>query len=385
MNSYFKATVFTLLVLTITLNNDLCFSQNSDDNISIGKFESVYSEILEEERSLMVHLPQGYDHTSTRYPVLYILDGDFIPTFAKATGTVDVLSYNGQIPPMIIVSIRNTDRGRDMFPIKIDRISNSGGADKFLGFINEELIPFVNRNYRTVDNKVLFGESNSALFTIYALLTKPDTFDAYVASSPTIGWCSDLISDKARTTFEERKSLNKFLYIIYGENDFPQVITTVPGFTKILKDNSPKDFRWETVKLDNEGHVPYISLKNGIEAYYSEIVPTPDMMMQGLEGVISFYKDVSKKFDFEICPPEMVLFNLAGPFLAQKQFSEAKEILEYLVIAHPASADGYFFLGEVYRDQKENSKALRCYRKAIEIDPNYLKAKTLLTQMMKNK
>ncbi len=86
-----------------------------------------------------------------------------------------------------------------MFPIRIDRWPPSGGADNFLIFFKAELIPHVDRTYRTEKFEVLYGGSNAGPLAIYALLTQPDLFNAYLTSSPMVGWCYDLIFSKART------------------------------------------------------------------------------------------------------------------------------------------------------------------------------------------
>ena len=113
--------------------------------------------------------------------------------FSKVTGTVESLAF-GNIPKMIIVGIKNTDRERDMFPMRTENDPTSGGADNFLKFISKELIAFVDKNYRTENFRILAGASNSAFFTVYVLLENPDLFSAYIASSPTLlEWFENLL------------------------------------------------------------------------------------------------------------------------------------------------------------------------------------------------
>ena len=88
--------------------------------------------------------------------------------------------------------------------------------------------------------------------------------------------------------FSEHESLNKFLYIIYGENNYEEVTTTVPKLTQLIKDEFPKDFRWKAVELKNEGHVPDISLESGLTAFFSEIILSKDIRDQGLESIIHY-------------------------------------------------------------------------------------------------
>jgi predicted alpha/beta superfamily hydrolase len=211
-SSIFKSALFPLIGMAFLCINNPSHAQISKENIVIGEHVKLYSEILGEERSLFVHLPTGYEISPRRYPVLYVLDGGAIFRFSKVTGTVESLAF-GNVPKMIIVGIKNTDRERDMFPMKTENDPTSGGGDNFLKFISEELISFVNRNYRTENFRILAGVSNSAFFTVYALLENPDLFSAYIASSPTLlGWFENLMNKKFDELKKQSESFNKSLF-----------------------------------------------------------------------------------------------------------------------------------------------------------------------------
>ncbi len=378
----FENTMFMIILLfVLSLNSGECRAQKNSDDISIGKHHSIYSNVLNEERNIMIHLPADYKMSTLKYPVIYILDGDLEAIFARITGTLDFLAYNGQIPPMIIISIANTDRGRDMFPLKVDRVPGSGGADNFQRFISEELIPYIDDNYRTANNKILYGESNSALFSIYTLLTRPKLFNSIIAVSPTIGWCPDLISNKATSFMENSGSLNAFLFMIYGENDFPLVTSTVPQLSSQLEKQKPAGFGSETRIIPNEGHVPDAGIKIGLTAIFSDLNIPREKLIEGLESVIDFYKIQSKKYGFEIIPPEQVLFNLAGPLFAQRKLEDAEKLMKYLVESHPSSADGYFYLGDVTEKLGKTNEAAKYYKKVLELNPHYSKAKARLENL----
>ncbi|MDH5768851.1 MAG: alpha/beta hydrolase-fold protein, partial [Nitrospirota bacterium] len=259
-SSKYKSVILTLIGMAFFCMYNLSRAQIDNEDIIIGKHKKLYSDILNEERSLLIHSPPGYEKSQEKYPVLYVLDGGYIPTFSKVTGTVEFLVWEN-IPNMIIVGIKNTDRERDMFPMKTESDPTSGGADNFLKFFSEELIPFVDKNYRTENYRILSGTSNSAFFTVYVLLEKPDLFSAYIASSPTLlSWFNDIINEKFGELKKKNESLNKMLYLIYGENDYQSIIKSIPEFTKIIEENAPKDFIWEIKLIKDEGHVPYNSL-----------------------------------------------------------------------------------------------------------------------------
>src|SRR5579863_1777142 len=113
--------------------------------VVIGKTDSVKSKILNEERTVWIYLPAGYDAAAQqRYPVIYLLDADW--NFAAFTGMVHELSEvigNTVVPQAIIVAIPNTDRTRDLTPTnamlgtdgkKVADFKTSGGGEKFTSF-----------------------------------------------------------------------------------------------------------------------------------------------------------------------------------------------------------------------------------------------------------
>lgn len=158
-----------LFVLLGLLKSEIVYTQ--DVYVKIGIKDSVYSNILNENRKLIVSLPKDYETSGKSYPVLYVLDG-------IENNLIDarLVTYNLGIE-MIIVAISNTDRDRDMMPLSTEsyKVKNPG-AENFLSFIEEELIPLIDKNYRTDGERTIRGRSLSGLFIMYAFLAKPELF-----------------------------------------------------------------------------------------------------------------------------------------------------------------------------------------------------------------
>ena len=173
---------------------------------------SLKSTVLGEDRIIFVRTPQTYERNVQRYPVLYLTDAE--AQMDHTITTIDFLSRNGRMPEMIVVGISNTDRTRDLTPTngtmnnpggRPFRFPTSGGADKFLKFIETELIPSIEADYRTQPYRVFAGHSFGGLFALHALLTRPEVFNAYIAVSPTFPWDNSLPQREAEAFFKERK------------------------------------------------------------------------------------------------------------------------------------------------------------------------------------
>jgi hypothetical protein len=171
------------------------------------------------------------------------------------------MRYIQRVPEFIIVGVYNTNRDRDTLPIKVPN-RDSGGSDKFLEFIEKELASSINQEYKTSGYNMLYGASNAGIFGIYATLKSPDLFDVVIAPSPMIGWCPELIKDLAMDRFKKNRATK--LYMIYGKQDYKYVTEHIPWFTEFLEENAPNTFQWTCKHLENEGHVPFQSIHDGL-------------------------------------------------------------------------------------------------------------------------
>jgi len=124
--------------------------------------------------------------------VLVVLDGEY--EHEPAAAVARFYATMAQLPPLIVVGVRNTDRMRDMTPVPVagfrvpPEAGNAGGADKFLAFLADELIPHLDSTYRTTPMRVLIGHSLGGLFTLHALAQKPQAFMGYVVMEPASWW-----------------------------------------------------------------------------------------------------------------------------------------------------------------------------------------------------
>src|SRR4030095_8283131 len=154
----------------------------------------VKSAVLGEDRTILVRTPPGYDTNKQPYAVMYMTDGD--AHIGHTGSTIEFLARNGRMPELIVVGITNTDRTRDLTPTHVKttnpngalQFPTSGGGDKFLKFIETELIPEIEKRYRVSPYRVLAGHSLGGLFAIHAMVSRPELFNSYIAVSPALQW-----------------------------------------------------------------------------------------------------------------------------------------------------------------------------------------------------
>jgi predicted alpha/beta superfamily hydrolase len=244
------------------------FALSDGSPVACGNYRMIHSKVLNEDRTVLIRLPESYDKSDKKYPSLYRLAGDkgfFVQTVSAVDYLVDMTD---EIPDHIVVGIENTDRGRDMFPER--------GADDFIRFLEDELIPFVDRRYRTNGFKILCGQSTSSIFTIYAFLRRPDVFDAYILGS--FGLPNESLSaffdEELRKSSHLRNVGRKYLFVPIGKKDSydPDGSITKSGmrFLDALRRTVPKSVSFHSKVYEEEGHVPFPSVYDGLRWIYSQ-------------------------------------------------------------------------------------------------------------------
>lgn len=344
--------------------------------MSIGERVPFYSEIINENREILIGTPSSYDTSDESYPVLYLLDGE--AHFHHVTGLTKFLAQNQQIPEMLVVGIPNTDRNRDLTPPSTDPSERSeypthGSADSFLRFLNEELIPFVEDNYRTRTYRILVGHSFGGLFALHSLLDASNPFNAYITLSPSLQWNNQRLTQAFQEYFSVFRELPRDLYLAKGNESS----VLLPGFDQIsttLENADLEEFRWKSEVLSEESHnsLPYRAIHRGLEFIFEDWVIDDYMSIfnrDGLSGLRDVYQDTGQRFGYERNLPPTIVMNLFGRLGSEGRVEEAAEVLSfYETIAQP-QAFLYEALAEGFLEKNEIERASDYYKAALEIDP----------------
>jgi hypothetical protein len=183
------------------------------------------------EYELYVSLPNDYDATMRRYPVIYLLDAD--DSFAIARNVVEHLSDRDHLTRAVIVGIAyhgppayRMNRTRDYTPkyspnggYGPEYQAVSGGGPQFLAFIEHELVPFIEREYRVTEKRVLVGHSYGGLFASWTLLTRPRLFDGYVIVSPSLWYDDHWIFDMERRRRDAFRDASARVFLSVGSRE----------------------------------------------------------------------------------------------------------------------------------------------------------------------
>lgn len=219
----------------------------------------VHSQVNGADYQLTIVLPPDYEEDSgKRYPTLYLMDGN---RWAELLAVLQPrFTRNAGFPPVIVVGVDypgKTERYLDYGPVsqRYFTVPEGRGYATFLRVLKEEIIPFVDANYRTdPGDRGVGGHSMGGLFSAYALLNGSDTFGRFLISSPSLFY-DDEILFKDFEAFS-RKKIDKPLYVFtaVGEEELPTMIGTLERFGERAKKSQPDHVVLRMMVAPEAGH-----------------------------------------------------------------------------------------------------------------------------------
>jgi hypothetical protein len=368
------------------------WAQSQGSPVVIGETVQLQSNALKETRSLLISKPAGYDNSTDRYPVLYLLDGE--THFHYTSGIAAFLAQNDRIPKMLLIGIVSGGTARrthDLTPPSAAEIDNrfspgNGGADSFLSFIADEVIPFVDKTYRTRPYRMLVGHSFGGLFGIYALITKPKLFNAYIAAAPSLYWNNEAVVKQAESFLADTKSLQADLYM--ATSDDPGKVSSAVGRLNVaLGKTAPAGFRWnfDWMKQENHLSVPLPSIYRGLETIYEEWRLSDPLGLYdkgGIEAIHRRFREAGKRFGYpERTTPPFTVSLVVYELMKAGRLEEASKVLLHDPGAYPPPWNQLDALARAYESRGNREQAIRYYLLSRKENPRNEFARKKLSEM----
>lgn len=372
---------FSILMATNTFATD----------IKIGAVKNIESKVLGESREYWISLPPSYQFNSDKvYPVIYFNDANLNRLFHAFTGIAHQMSsdISPQIPEVILVGIVSQQRVRDSAPThslihwggtKSQVLAETGGADDYLDFVQNELIPVIEKEYRTANFKIFAGYSFTGLTVIHSLFNTPNFFDAYIAIDPSLWW-DEQIMLKRLAEFVKADVDNKQLFVTTSHrlpSLFPQENYVIEFINKLNQRPNPGlSFHSSIFGAEQNHHTMQIpSFYLALKSIFSGYMIDDAMRFKPAENLKRHFENVSKKLGVELKPREDLVQFFGLNRLYDNQFpTDSKAGIEFLklnVSYYPKSFSAWFSLAEAYEYTKQNKRALAAYQQAQLISPSH--------------
>lgn len=388
--------MFKLIYSFSILLFSFCSKAQGNEAFNTGFEKTSSSLILGGQRKVWIHIPSingGNENVGKgKYPVIYLLDGD--ANFNNIVSISEFMSNAGLCPPMIIVGILHPDRMTDLtYGSDKETPGIVGKGEKFMLYIEKELMPFIESNYPTASYKIFIGHSVGGLTVVNSLIHHSNLFNAYVSLDGALWWNNQQIVKDAKIALANKNYKGKSLYIALANRlekgmDMEQVQKDTTEGTELLRSNlefikditknKTNQLRFQYKFYENDDHSSvrligeYDALRFIFDYYrlkiYNSDLEDPDFKLDSL--LVNHYKNVSEQIGYLISPDESQVNSLAYFSLTLKQYNKSEALFKLNIANHPDTANCFDGLGDLYAAKADSVNAIESYKKALHLKFN---------------
>lgn len=404
-------TFLFLGALSCTQKGEVAKSNNcfptTTNSIQIGQIETIYSKILDQDRKIIVYLPESAKDPNRKrdqYPVVYLLDGS--DPFVPFVGMLQQYSEKNDtkiLPEMIVVAIENINfnsRMMDFSPSTAGKPEVYGGGNKFLKFIRKELFPYIEENFAASQNRTIVGHSLGGLVAMNALTNHPEMFTNYLMIDGSLSFDDQIFLKNKEFSLKGKDLKNKNLFIAiantatYGSdiesikkdtisaNKFVRYSLELVG--QIEHMDTKLNMNWKYYEDDTHGSTAFLAQKDGFRFFYSWFNFKKEHNYRSKYFIPSdtndrfailtkeHFKNVSEKIGYEYVPNEKWVSSYAESLNSfQNQPEQAIETYKLNIEYYPKNPSVYMDLADFYLSQQDTVSAKKYYTKTLELEENF--------------
>lgn len=358
-----KAIIFLILLPILSIAQQFK-SEPVENGVQI-KFNS---RIMGEERTIWIRVPASYNEaagSTQTYPVVYVLDGK--SAFFPVTGVVSFMSekdhVNYQIPEMIIVGVDTEKRFRDLTPIASTRqpdgeeakspeqklmMQSSGGGEKFLQFLKEEVFTYIEQHYRTNPFRIYIGHSLGGLTTTYTFLNHPELFNATISIDPSLWWDSAKYVNEAPTLLKNLPAdkMRKYYVSVIDSISYRGRLqfhsNAIFNIGKAMSAIHSKNLQYKVDYIPNTDHssIPMLSWYNGLLFIFNGYHKSHFDYMKDPDLIESHFKEIEAKIGLKMKPPYDIFEILVHYLTSPDRYPDpikARKVLNMALKYYPSS------------------------------------------------
>lgn len=337
------------------------------------QFKTVSSKTLQEKRQIKIQLPRGYEkNTEKSYPVIFVLDGDYL--FEPVAGNVDYYSYWNEMPEAIVVGInQNGFRNKDVMFGSLSYLPKNKSAD-FFEFLGGELLPLIDKNYRTLNFDIIVGLDLTANFINYYLFKKDPLFRGYINLSPDY---APKMHERILNALKEVKE-KTWYYLATGTKDINKLRTDIIGFDSQLKTIDNDNVFYSFDNFENASHYALVgnAIPRALEAFFEIYRPIGedkiDKLVKEEKSPFAYlqekYETIREAYGLDMKVSVQDFMQISRAIEKTEQWDEYKSLGKLADKAYPKKMIGFYFQGRYYEEKGNTRKAIRLYQKAYGLE-----------------
>ncbi len=357
-----------LLLLLICIYSNTFYAQNKKVT------DTVFSNKLNEDREIIIGLPPSYDKNSNqKFPILVLLDGDFL--FDPFQGALSYGYYWDDLPEVIIVGIsqnKNNEREADCMVDETTGLPSEKG-ESFFEFIGMELLPYIQKNFRTAPFKMIAGLDTTAGFLNLYLYKDNPVFDAYISMSPELPTgMEEQIPDRLAAI---QKPL--FYYHSSADGDVKKMRNRIIALDEVAKkiNKESVNYRFDDFKGASHYSLVLNSIPSALYQIFSVYQPISTIefnekiatLTSGfVDYLVKKYDVIDKSFALKL-PIRLNDFKaIEAAILKNKAYDEFDKLSQLARKNYPKSMLADYQLGQMYEKKGDNARAVKSYLSAFQ-------------------
>jgi len=367
--------LLVIILLSIILNSCKDKPIESNNNIIIGKRDTIFSNVYKEKRVVWVSVPSDFNKyfPPRNYPVVYLLDGP--EHFFSTVGMIDRFSTNfgsEVCPQMIVVGIESNDRYTDFFP--------NFDNDKFATFLRDELIPYIKNRYPTNPYKVLIGHSLGGLRVIHTALYSTNLFNSYIAIDPSLGAEKNKWYSIAAKDINQFRLINNRLFVAMAQtmpmsktqkiDEIRKDTSSDSNHMRMIMDFSEKmvikneenksSFKWKFYPDETHSGVTQIATYDGLKFVFDwyqnkklkEILDVNTSPLKAMELLRNYYSRISTILGNNEIPLEYYNTVFIDFLISRNQKEKALAWSMYNLECYPESKNAQEYVEKLKKELK---------------------------------
>ena len=366
-------TYLTCLLLPLLSN-----AQIVTDMFLAAKNDTIQSGYLKRKQELTVRLPKSYNYSGLKYPVIFYLDAQDEALERLILANIDILMYVREIPEAILIGIPHSHGRSDL---SIERVSEDTTA--FLRFMINELVPYVNKQYRTEKFRTFIGHSLGGQFLTYGMTLYPEVFNSVIAISPALNYPATESWYKRKTLkameqFLHSKHNNHYYFCIgdagFQDNSFKAGAMELDSILSSQK-ASGLHWRFDLLRGFTHGSTPAAGISSGLISIY-QYWPFKETRAyeilflhkgQALQEILTHEERIKNIYGIELPLPKSVYWQFGKYCLENGQYEDAIQLFDKNIAIDPYNSTLVSLKGDAFAKLGKKEEATKCYERSIAL------------------